>query len=103
MFEEKVTKIFSNSKNTVSVRYRNKFRSHSVSTFHGILISAGRAETTMTSERNKFEFITTRASIHGAAKGGIPAIDHFIHVFDNRITWMQCINHFLVMVDKNIF
>ena len=43
-----------------------------------------------------------RAAIHCPAKGRIAAVDHFIHVFDDRVMGMKNINHFFIMVSKNI-
>ena len=45
VFKKKVTKVFINSKNTMAVLDINKFKRHGSSAFHGILVSAGRAET----------------------------------------------------------
>ena len=68
VFKKKVTKIFINSKNTVAVLDINKFKRHGSSAFHGILVSAGRAETAVTAERNEFEFSAVRTAIHCAAE-----------------------------------
>ena len=79
----------------------NKFKGHRGSAFHGICIATGGAETAMASERNKFEFATVGAAIHGAAKGRIAAVDHFINIFNDGIPGMQSINHPFKMVCKN--
>lgn len=55
IFEKEITKIFVNSKNTVSVLNINQFEGHTGSAFHGILVTAGGAETTVTTERDKFK------------------------------------------------
>ena len=44
VFKKKVTKVFINSKNTMAGLDINKFKRHGSSAFHGILVSAGRAE-----------------------------------------------------------
>ena len=56
----------------------------------------------MTAEGDKFEISAGRAGIHGAAKRGVAAMDHFFYIFDDRVTRMLNINHFLKMVFKNL-
>lgn len=51
---EKIPKIFVDGKNVVEVWNMNEFKGHIGSALHGIFIAAGRAETTVTAERNKF-------------------------------------------------
>ena len=102
VFEKVMSEIFIYSKNTVAVRNRNKFGSHMSGTFHGIFVATGRAETAVTSERDKFQFTTMRTTIHGSAKGWISTMNHFIHVFNYGIPWMQCINHFFIIISKNL-
>ena len=51
VFKEEMTKIIVNSKNTVTMRNRNKFRSYCMGTSHSIFIAAGRAEAAVASER----------------------------------------------------
>ena len=55
----------------------------------------------MTAERNIFEISAGRAGIHGATKRRIATIDHFFYIFDDGVTRMLNINHFLKMVFKN--
>ena len=54
--QKEATKIFVNGKDTVSVANVNKLKGHRSSTFHGIKISTGWTEATVTTKRNKFEF-----------------------------------------------
>lgn len=79
----------------------NEFEGHGGSAFHGIKVSAGRAETAVTAERNKFELSTVRTTIHCSAKGGITAVDHPVHIFNHRGARMQCIKHFFIMFGKD--
>ena len=51
VFKEEMTKIFVNSKNTVAMRNRNKFRCHCMSASDSIFIAAGRTEAVVASER----------------------------------------------------
>ena len=79
----------------------NEFKSHGSSTFHRVLIATGRAKAAVTAERDKLEIAAMLTAIHGTAEGGVATMDHFVHIFNNRITWMQCIKHFFIMVCKN--
>ena len=74
VFKKKVTKVFINSKNTMAVLDINKFKRHGSSAFHGILVSAGRAETTVATKRTKFKFTTFRTSKQGATKSRVATI-----------------------------
>ncbi len=80
----------------------DQFKGHRGSALHGIKVSIGRTETAVAAGRDEFQLATVRIAIHGTAKGGIAAVDHFIHIFADGSTWMQCINHFFIMVFKNI-
>ena len=68
VFKKKVTKVFINSKNTMAVLDINKFKRHGSSAFHGILVSAGRAETAVASEWDKFKLAAMGTTVHGTAK-----------------------------------
>ena len=101
VIKKKVPEIFINGKDTVSIRNIKQFKSHRCSAAHGIKITTGRAEAAAAAERNIFNLATARTAVHGAAKRGIPTVDHFINIFNDGIPGMQCINHFFKMVCKN--
>lgn len=88
VIEEKFAEIFINSKDTMPVGNVDQFKGHRGSALHGIKVSAGRTETAVAAEGDEFQPTVMRTAIHGTAKGGIAAVDHFIHVFNDRITWM---------------
>ena len=88
VFEEERSKILINGKNTMAESNVNEFKSHGSSAFHRVLIAAGRAKTTVTAERDKFKIAAMITAIHGTAEGGVTTMDHFVHVFDYRFTWM---------------
>ena len=101
VFKEKVTKIFINGKNAMAVLDINKFKRHGSSTFHGILVSTGRAETAVTSEWDKFKLAAMRTAIHGATKGRITTVDHLIDIFHLSISGMKSIFNFFIVVGKD--
>ena len=96
--KEKGAQFFCNGKNTVPVRNINEFKGHGSGSVDGIFDTAGRTETAVTPERNKFEHTTGRASVHGPTKGRIPAMNHFFNILDNSLSGMKNIYHFFIMV-----
>ena len=99
--KKKISEVFINGKDTVSVSHVDEFKSHRGSALHGIKIATGRAEAVAAAERNKFKLAAMRTAIHGTTKRGIAAVDHFINIFYDGIPGMQSINHFFKMVCKN--
>ena len=80
----------------------NDLSRHGSSAVEGIFVSTRRTETALASEGDKFPLPAVRATIHCAAVGRIAAVDHLVHVFYHRFTWMQDINHFFVMIRKDL-
>ena len=101
VFKKKVTKIFINSKNTVAVLDINKFKRHGSSAIHGIFITAGRAETAVASERDKFKLAAMGTTVHGTAKRWITTVDHLIDIFHLSRSGMKCIFNFFIVVSKD--
>jgi len=87
--------------NAVPVPDIDEFKGHIGSPFHCIFIATGRAETGVAAERDKFKFSAVRASIHGTAIGGIPAVNHFINVFHLAFTGMEGVLDFFIIVGKD--
>ena len=88
IFEKVISEVFINGKDTVTVLDIDELKGHTGSTFHRVFVPAGRTETAVTAERDKFHVPTVRTTVHGTTKSGIAAMDHFIYVFYNRMTWM---------------
>ena len=101
VFEEKRAKIFVDGKNAVTVRDIYKFKGHSGSAFHGIFVAAGRAETAVTAERNKFKFPTVRTTVHCTAKSGITTFNHLVDIFHLGFSGMKSIFNFFIIVGEN--
>lgn len=100
--KEEGSEFFCDCKNTVPVRDIDEFEGHGSSPVDGIFDTAGRAEAAVASEGYKFKHTTGRASVHGTAKGRVPAMNHFFNIFDNGLSRMKKINHFFIMVSKNV-
>ena len=75
----------------MSVSDINKFKGHGGGSVNGILNTAGRTKTAVAPKRDKFKGTTTRASIHGTAKGRIPTVDHFLNILNNGMSRMESI------------
>jgi len=86
--KKEIPEILINGEDAVPMGNIDKFKGHRGSTLHGVEITAGRTKTAVTAEGNEFQFSAGGAAVHCPAKGGITAVNHFIHVFNNRITWM---------------
>lgn len=90
-----------NRKDTVPVRDIDKFKGHIGCAFHGILIAAGRTETAVASERNKFEVAAFGTAIHGTAKRGVATMDHLLDVLNNRGARMKGIDYFFIVIRED--
>ena len=102
VFDKKCPEIFIYSKNTMTMLSMNQFKGHTGSALHGIFVSTGRTEPAVTTERNKFKFATVWTGIHGAAEGRVTAVDHFINIFHLRISGMESIFDFFIMICKDL-
>ena len=67
-----------------------------------IAVATRRAETTLTAERNKFQISAMRATIHGTTIRRVTTIKHLANVFNDGLTRMQSINHFFIIITKNV-
>ncbi len=88
VIQEEITEIFINGEHAVTVWDTHQLKGHRSSALHGVEVFAGRTETAVAAERDKFELSAVGTAIHCPAKGGITAVDHFIHVFNDSRTWM---------------
>ena len=89
VFEKEGTEVFVDGKDTVSMGNINEFKGHRGSTFHGVLVTTGGAETAVTAKGDKLEFSAFGTTVHSATVGRVAAVDHLIHIFNDRITWMK--------------
>ena len=90
-----------NGEYTVPMEDINQLKGHRSGALHGVKVPAGRTETAVAAKRNKFEFSTVRTSVHGAAKRGIAAAQHFINIFHLSFSGMESIFNFFIMVCKD--
>ena len=86
--KEKRAELFSNGKHTMTVLHMDDLEGHLCCAIDRIHVSARRAEAAMTPERNKLQMSAVTAAIHSPAKGGVATVDHLIHIFNNRRSWM---------------
>ena len=68
VLKEKITEIFINREDAVSVLNVNQFKRHRCSTFHGILVTARGTETAVAVKRNELKISTVWAAVHSITK-----------------------------------
>ena len=56
----------------------------------------------MAAERDKFKFPTLITAIHGTAERRITAVKHPVNIPDDRLSGMENIKHFFIMVIKDV-
>ena len=101
IIEKERSEIIIDGKNAVAVRNIYQFKGHTGSAFHGIFVAAGRAETTVTAERDKLKFTAVGAAVHCATERGIATVDHLIDIFYLGFSGMKSIFNFFIIVGKN--
>ena len=88
VIQEKIPELPINGKNTMPVGNIDQLKGHGGSAFHGIFIAAGGAEAAVAAERDEFQLSTVRTAVHGPAESWVATVNHFLHVFNDGITWM---------------
>ena len=101
ILQEKITEGRINGKNAMTVSDINELKGHRGSAIHGIFITAGRAETAVTAERNKLEISAVGTAIHGTTIRRITTVDHLIDIFHLSRSGMKCIFNFFIVVSKD--
>ena len=102
VIEKEVPEIFINGKNAMTVSDINELKGHRGSAIHGIFITAGRAETAVTTERNKLEISAVDTAIHGTTIRRITTVDHLIDIFHLSRSGMKSIFDFFIMICKDL-
>ena len=102
ILQEKITEGRINGKNAMTVADINELKGLRGSAIHGIFITAGRAETAMTAERNKFKISAVRTAVHGTTERWITAMNHLIDIFHLSFSGMKSIFNFFIIVSKNL-
>ena len=101
ILQEKITEGGINGKNAMTVSDINELKGHRGSAIHGIFITAGRAETAVTAERNKLKISAVGTAIHGTTIRRITTVDHLIDIFHLSLSGMKSIFNYLVIVCKD--
>ena len=79
----------------------NKFTGHMKRANLVVFVTAGRAETALAAERNKFKITTVRTAIHGTAKRRVTTMNHLVDIFNDSRTWMEFVNHMFIIISKD--
>ena len=102
ILQEKITEGRINGKNAMTVSDINELKGHRGSAIHGIFITAGRAETAVASEWDKFKLAAMGTTVHGTAKRWITTVDHLIDIFHLSRSGMKSIFDFFIMICKDL-
>ena len=102
ILQEKITEGRINGKNAMTVSDINELKGHRGSAIHGIFITAGRAETAVTTERNKLEISAVDTPIHGTTIRRITTVDHLIDIFHLSRSGMKSIFDLFIMICKDL-
>ena len=100
--EEEVAEFFRDGEDTVSVLNVQNFKGHGGGTINRIFRTTSGAETAMAAEGDKFKFATFITAKHGPAKRRVTADKHPVNIPDDRLSGMENIKHFFIMVIKDV-
>ena len=102
VFEKEMSQFRINGEDTMTMLNIDDLKGHGGSAVDGILSSTGWTKSAMAAKRNKFKSSTFAATIHCATKRRVTAVDHALDIFNNRLSRAQCINHFFVIISKDV-
>ena len=102
ILQEKITEGRINGKNAMTVSDINELKGHRGSAIHGIFITAGRAETAVASEWDKFKLAAMGTTVHGTTIRRITTVDHLIDIFHLSRSGMKSIFDFFIMICKDL-
>ena len=97
----KITEIFINREDAVSVLNVNQFKRHGGRAIHRILVTASRTETAVAAKRNELEVTAMGAAIHSTTKIRITTVYHLFDIFYLRRFVMKSIFNFFIIVGKD--
>ena len=101
VFQEKIPQVFIHGKNTMPVLDVYQFKGHISSPLHSVFVATSWAETAFAAEWDKFKLPTLWTAVHGAAKGRVSTVDHFIDILHFGFAGTESIFNFFIMVCKN--
>ena len=102
VLKEKITEIFINGEDTVSVLDVNQFKRHGGRAIHRILVTASRTETAVAAKRNELKFSAVWTAVHSTTKRRITTVYHLFDIFHFGVSGMESIFYFFIMVFKNL-
>ena len=97
----KITEIFINREDAVSVLNVNQFKRHRSRALHSVFISAGRAKTAVAAKRNELKISTVWVAVHSTTKRRITTVYHLFDIFYLRSSGMKSIFNFFIIVGKD--
>ena len=101
VLKEKITEIFINGEDTVSVLDVNQFKRHGGRAIHRIFVTASRTETAVAAKRNELKISTVWVAVHSTTKRRITTVYHLFDIFYLRSSGMKSIFNFFIIVGKD--
>ena len=102
VIEEEGAQVLINGEDDMPVSTAEESEGHFSGAVNAVLVAAGRAKFGMAAKGDEFKFPTMNTAIHGAAKRGIPTVNHFFDVFHDNGTGMKDIFYFFIVFYKNL-
>ena len=100
--KEEGPELFRNGEDAVAVGDVQDLKGHGRGTVNGVFRTAGGTETAVAAERDKFEFTTLIAAIHGTTERRVTAVKHPVNVPNDGLPGMENVKHFFIMVFKDV-
>jgi len=88
ILQEINAQLFWDGKYTMPVNTGNEFTGHMKRAEQVVFVAAGRAETALATEGNKFKITTVSAGIHGTAVRRVTTMNHLVDIFNDGRTGM---------------
>ena len=85
----------------MAVNTGNELAGHMERTKLVVFVSAGRAKTAFTTERNKFKIPTMRTAVHGTTVGRITTMNHLVDIFNDSRTRGEFVNDVFIIISKD--
>ena len=94
--------LLGNGEDAVAVCDIQDLKGHGSGTVNGVFRTAGRTETAVAAERDKFKLTTFVTAIHGTAERGITTVKHPVDIPNDGLSGMEDIKHFFIVVFKDV-
>lgn len=88
VLKKKVTELFINSKNAVTMGTLNQIKSHRIGSVLRVFDTTGWTKSAFTAEGNKFEIAAFGTGIHCPTESRVTTVNHLVNVSNDGLTGM---------------